>query len=471
MKKAIIFGAGITGLSAGWKLSEAGYRVKIIESLPYIGGMASTFRHKDYCLDYGPHKIFTVLDPVMEEIRGLFDDRPLLEITKKSRLRLRGKYLNYPLGIADVFSALGLITGARCAASYAVSLLSRCLRSTSEESYEDWVVARYGRTIYDLVLGPYARKIWGNPRELSKELAASRIASPSLMEMIRQIIFGRRGQSPVISAEKFYYPQGGVVEISERMANCIRSNQGEISLETVARRCEVVKGGQIGKIIYADGAEDLLNPSDVVINTIPLACLMDLLGAAISAGEREACRQLKTRKLILLYMALGKDRLMDDNWLFFPEGRYRFNRVFEQKAFNLAMVPQGRTVLCAEITCDDNDPLWKAPDREVIARMEPQFREAGLLEGGVLEYFTRRVASAYPVYAIGYRDHLNMALDALDRISNLYSVGRQGGFSYTGMADSMDIGFSTAKYILNHDGKDDGWPDCRKNFYNYVVVD
>lgn len=471
MKQIIILGAGITGLSAGWKLAEAKCHVKLIESHPYLGGMASTFRYKDYYLDYGPHKIFTVLDSVIEEIQGLFSDRPLRKIKKKSRLRLRGQYLNYPLGISDVFSALGLVTGARCATSYAASLLNRCLWPADEKSYEDWVVARYGRAIYDLVLGPYAQKIWGNPQDLSKELAISRIASPSLMEMIRQMVFRRREQSPVINAEYFYYPQGGVIEISERMAGRIQANQGEIRLETGVRRFEMGKGGQIEKIIYTDGTEELLNPSDLVINTIPLLPLMDLLGPAIGNGEREAGRRLKTRKLVLLYMVLGKDRVMDDNWLFFPEGRYRFNRVFEQKAFNPSMAPQGKTVLCAEITCADNDPLWKAPDRDVIALVEPQFREAGLLEGNALEYFTRRVASAYPVYEIGYRNHLDMVMDALDRIPNLYSVGRQGGFSYTGMADSMDIGFSTAKYILNHDRKDSDWPDCRNKFYNYVVVD
>jgi protoporphyrinogen oxidase len=61
-KKAIIVGGGITGLSAAWKLSENGYLVKIIEKEDFVGGMATTFKYKDYFLDYGPHKIFTVLE-------------------------------------------------------------------------------------------------------------------------------------------------------------------------------------------------------------------------------------------------------------------------------------------------------------------------------------------------------------------------------------------------------------------------
>lgn len=472
MKQVIILGGGITGLSAGWKLAEAGYRVKVIEANAYLGGMAATFRYKDYYLDYGPHKIFTVLEPVKGEIRGLFADQPLLTIKKKSRIRLRGKYLNYPLGMVDVFLALGLVTGVRCAGSYVFSILKRSWGLTSEASYEDWVVARYGRAIYSLVLGPYAKKIWGDPRCLSQELAASRIASPSLIEMIKQMIFGRSGQSPVISADEFYYPRGGAIEISERMAARIHSHQGEIKLETKVQRLALGNEERIDKIIYADGCEEVLDPSAIVINTLPLASVMALLGPDLSEQELAVCRRLKTQKLILLYVVLKKDRFMDDNWLFFPESRFRFNRVFEQKAFNPAMVPPGRTVLCAEITCGADDPLWTAADKELFAAVEPQFKEAGLLAGEqVLEYFTRRIATAYPVYEIGYQDHLAAIMAVLDRVTNLYSVGRQGGFSYTGMADCMDIGFSLTKYIIGHDQKNSDWTEYRKKFYNYVVVD
>ncbi len=64
-KKAIILGAGITGLSAGWILSENGYQVQVIEKSDILGGMSATFKHNDYFLDYGPHKIFTVMPHIM----------------------------------------------------------------------------------------------------------------------------------------------------------------------------------------------------------------------------------------------------------------------------------------------------------------------------------------------------------------------------------------------------------------------
>ena len=41
MKKILVIGAGITGLSAAWKLSEKGYKVDVVESDTSIGGLAN----------------------------------------------------------------------------------------------------------------------------------------------------------------------------------------------------------------------------------------------------------------------------------------------------------------------------------------------------------------------------------------------------------------------------------------------
>jgi len=48
MKKIVVIGAGITGLSVAWKLSEKGYEVKIIEMDKFIGGLARSIKIENY---------------------------------------------------------------------------------------------------------------------------------------------------------------------------------------------------------------------------------------------------------------------------------------------------------------------------------------------------------------------------------------------------------------------------------------
>ena len=51
MKKAIVIGGGVTGLSTAWKLSENGYKVSVIESEKSFGGLAKTIKIGNYFFD------------------------------------------------------------------------------------------------------------------------------------------------------------------------------------------------------------------------------------------------------------------------------------------------------------------------------------------------------------------------------------------------------------------------------------
>ena len=60
MKKVVVLGAGISGLSVGLELQKK-FNVEIIEKNNYVGGLCASFRYKDSILDYGPHKLYSQL--------------------------------------------------------------------------------------------------------------------------------------------------------------------------------------------------------------------------------------------------------------------------------------------------------------------------------------------------------------------------------------------------------------------------
>ena len=72
MKKTIIIGGGISGLSAAWRLSEYGHKVQIIEMNDQVGGLAKSVRIDNYVMDIGPHTFFTEDKEVYNKIIGLF---------------------------------------------------------------------------------------------------------------------------------------------------------------------------------------------------------------------------------------------------------------------------------------------------------------------------------------------------------------------------------------------------------------
>jgi protoporphyrinogen oxidase len=461
----VILGAGIAGLSAAKKLSDHHIPLTVLEKEAFIGGMSSCFTYKNYTLDYGPHKIFTQMEPIMEEIKQLIGP-DLLTVPKKSRIRLSGRYLSFPVSVIDLLRSMPF-TGISCGISYIGTNLKNKIIAPDDSSYQSSIKSRFGNKTYNLVFGPYARKIWGDPATLSSDLAKTRVAIPSIGDLIRRMISGNKNK-PVISAESFYYPRPGIGEISNKLAENIISSGNEILLNTIPVRIDT-KNREITQKDN-DGIVKIRGYSNL-ISTIPLEDFLPLLDPAPPQEVITAARSLRYRNLILYYLVINKDRLFEDSFIFYPEEKYIFNRISEQKGFSMAMVPPEKTVVCVEVTCSKDSEIWKSADNILYMKITDGLKDAGILTDEFIEeFFVKRLTRAYPVYDVNYRENLDMILKYLDSLGSIYPIGRQGIFNYCGMADAMDMGFVAAYFILSKNGSSD-WTISRKKFNDYVTVD
>lgn len=465
--KAYVIGAGVTGLTAAWQLAKSGWQVQLLEATRHVGGMASTFHHGEFILDQGPHKFFSVMEDRMALAKEIMGEEGFLEVPKRSRIRLLGKFLNYPISITDAARNLNPGVAISWGFSYFAQLFLNLVNRRPAVSYEDWLVQRFGRRLYEMIFAAYARKIWGDPKLLARELAETRVAIPGLLALLwRMLVAKRRG--PVIHAETFFYPRLGSGEFSRRLAELFLEEGGELIYGQPVTRLELVDGRVAA--LHAAGQRLPVGERDVVVATTAAGYLAECLDPAPPEDVLAAAKALHTRHLVLVYVILDKPSVSDDSWLFFPEGRYPFTRVFEQKNFSAAMVPEQHTCLCAEVVCVDEE-TWRRSDEDIYASVVDGLAEAGLLQPDeVTEHFCRRLKWVYPVYDLDYQENCATLLSALDGIENLYSVGRQGGFNYIGQIDCLDIGMVTAEEIANGRGKSE-WDRARERFRSYVVLD
>ena len=467
-RKAVVLGAGATGLAAAWKLAQNGFKVKVIEKEEHIGGQAWTFKHNGFLLDLGPHKIFSNIDYVMEILHDLLRE-DLIEREKKSRILVNGKYINFPVKPKEMLTVLRPWQGVKVISSFLVTLLLSGRKNVEVNNYEDWMIKHFGRVMYEMFVRPTTEKIWGESHSLGVELAETRIRVPNIKEMFKEVIL-RIKPDRLVNAPTFFYPKYGIGMIPDKMFAKLEELGGTLKcgLYPVSIKTD---DGQISSIKWSDGSYDNIGKQDIVISTIPKLDFIDILDTTPDENTSIALESLRERSIILVYVIVNKRSVTEDNWIFFPEKEIVFNRLFEQKNCSPSMCPEDKTILCLEVTCHLDDPVWRASVSELYDRVVDNLKTVGLVEPSeIADHFLVKLPHAYPILDIYYKGNLETVMGFFDKFENLYSIGRQGGSIYGGVPDCMDMGFITAEFIIS--GKPHRqWKKERERFTGYIVID
>lgn len=467
--KTVVLGAGPAGLGAAWTFVEEGDRnVVILELQNRVGGLAGTFERDGYRLDYGPHKFYTRFGYLLEKMKTLLG-ADLLTVPKRSGVWLLGRRFEYPITARDLFAGLSLRMALRCGVSYGLATLRNSIRLRPDVSYEDYIVNRFGRATYELVFAPLANKIWGDPRTLDAGLARVRVVIPSLMELLVRMVLGDRGKAE-LSSKEFYYPRQGYQEFWERIRQQIETGDGTVRLEVKPTRI-ALEGNRVTSVTFAAGGREEVLPVGHMVSTIPLGNLLGLLTHPPPAKVLEAAAGLRYRAAVLLFIVASRPRVSADAWIFFPEARYVFNRISEQKAFSPEMIPPDRTVLTVDITADFGGDLWRMTDQDLFERVMDGLEETGLLRRGETSaYFTVRIPRVYPIYDLQFRSRMDRIWGYLDGIPNLISAGRHGYFQHNNSDNALDMGIQAARHLLGG-SPPSAWEAQRRRFDTYQIVD
>jgi protoporphyrinogen oxidase len=464
----VVLGGGVAGLAAGYYLLRAGYGVTVVEKAPVTGGLCASFQSHGFTLDLGPHKLYSVVPGVLDEIRRIMGDE-LIEHQKTSRIRLLDHYLEYPLRMGNLLHLLGPWRAAKLGIGYSRAITGALIRGREPVSYEGYVLSRFGRGVYELVFEPMAWKVWGDPKQISADLAKIRLPSVSTTELFSRLL-GLREASPEVEASFFYYPKGGFGAFPDRLAEEIRTAGGRILTNASPTLVEKDNGSVSAVQVESPlGLERI--PCRLLVSSVPIHALALLLCPGDEAVQAEA-RTLRFRNLALVYIFLKQDRLLEDHWIYFPEIRYPFNRIFEQKAMHEKLGPKGRTAVCFDITCDEEDEAWSASDDELLRRCLDSLVEVGLttperFETGIV----RRFRQFYPIYPLDYRERLDAVLGRLRATDNLILTGRLGMFNYNNADHCLDMGRFIADLLVRGKPASEIWTSLEERVRGYRIVD
>jgi len=444
-----VLGAGPAGLATAHELTANGVRVTVLERNNYVGGLATTFKHKGYKFDLGGHRWFTKNESLNDWFRQLMKGELVL-VDRISRIYHDGRYFNYPIRLKEILTQCHPLAIVAIGASFLWSSLKLAVMEQPILDMEQAYTAQFGASLYRMFFQRYSEKVWGRPcSELSADWVAQRSRGLSIWSLAREALLGSRAD--VVSLiDQFMYPRDGYGRISDRMAAEIVAASNDIVLQSQVTKLVYHGPNKLEVVHLRDGQQQSVL-ADNVVSTIPLGRLVTMVEPACDTAATAAARSLVFRDLITVNLVLRKKQVSTDTWLYIQDQNIIFGRMHEPKNWSSAMVADDEhTSLVLECFCTEGDHIWTMSDEAIGCRCIQDLAEKlKFIEiSEVEDVLVIRTRYAYPVYDLLYQSKISTIQRELQKYIGLHTVGRGGTFRYNNADHSIEMGLKLARKLL-----------------------
>ena len=428
-KRAIIIGAGPTGLVTANELTKQGWSVEIYEALDRVGGLCRTFHWNGYNLDIGPHVFHTPNNMLVEYWKDNFGD--LLIEGKYWAKNVQGKnfdkFYDYPLSWESISKYPKKIKTNIINEINAISADSKAKAS----NYEEYIDALAGKTLRKMFFERYPEKLWGmSVKDMTADWAPKRVNifdKKALFFKGQWTAVGKNGAGPVY----------------ERIADEIRNSGGDIYLENQITKIET-SNGAITEICTVDKKIQVEN-TDIVVSSLPIVSLIRMLGHST---------KLKYRGVMIFYLDCMKKRILpkDAHWLYYDSKEVYFSRITEPKQMKVNVPSSEKTLLTIEVPFTVGNELDKKDIGEITKEIIEQVEKIGLItKSDVVDSTMVKEKFVYPLQYQGYSKELARVNSIIGDVKQLYSLGLGGEFNYADTQIIFEKAFDFAKSLTIDD--------------------
>ncbi len=238
--KVGIIGGGIAGLAAGYRLTQQGHQVTLVEASPFLGGLVRTFEVGGERLESFYHHLFTTDTTVIRLINDLglddrmtwresrvgffYGDRIYPFVTPVDLLRFR------PLPFLDRIRA-GLM---------AVKLRKQKEWADFERiTAKEWIIRNAGQRVFDVIWGPLLAGKFGD--------AADELAMAWLWNKIHLRFASRKGGP--MQREQLGYMLGSFGVLVEELARRLQEAGAEVRTGAAVETITVEDGRANGFVL------------------------------------------------------------------------------------------------------------------------------------------------------------------------------------------------------------------------------
>jgi protoporphyrinogen oxidase len=501
-RKAIIIGAGPAGLTAAFELlTRTDIQPIVIEKNSVMGGLSRTINYKGYRLDLGGHRFFSKSERVMEWWLNILPlqsihaptttinyhhrslsipgnqsgpnpettDQVMLLRDRRSRIFFSGKLFDYPINLnIETVLKLGPWTTFLMGLSYLRSVL---FPIKNERNLEQFFINRFGRKLYRKFFKSYTEKVWGIAcdhinaswgSQRIKGLSVAGALSHFFWKLVPASLNVRRTKIETTLVDRFLYPKFGPGQMWDTVAKRIIEKGGVILTDRSVNKISMTEQGLIKEIATAGPKGKVEHFSgDYYFSSMPVQELIKAVEPAVPSNIRSIGDGLIYRDFLIVGLLLKKLNAVEvtksnktavkDNWIYIQEPEFLVGRLQIFNNWSPYMVADpSKTWVGMEYFCNETDSLWKKTDSELIQLATQELSKMGMIDpADVLDATVCRQLKTYPAY-FGSYDRFNEIREYLDKIENLFLIGRNGMHQYNNQDHSMLTAMTAVDNILEN---------------------
>jgi oxygen-dependent protoporphyrinogen oxidase len=472
IRKAVVIGAGITGLACAFRLRRLGIRALVLEASRKAGGVISTVRRNGLLFEAGPQcprfpkSVWTLVHEQRLEDEFVAGD------PRAKRYILRNGQLH-----RAPFSASGLLTTGLVGLKAKYLLLSEVFRHAHppavEESLAEFVRRKFGDEVLDYLVDPFISTIFfGDTRKMGMHSAF-----PALVEweqsrgsVVRGAIHAYKRKRAASTKASVAGPSSngsalthGELHVTDALPSLGSFKQGMAALvERVAEKLEddlrfgakvesvaAYNGGDAGKPswrIRLSGGDEI--SADALVVAIPAHAAATLLGHSMP----KLCSLLAAIEhapISVVSSAFDRRQVrhpLDGFGFMVPhrEGLHTICTFWNSSLFP-GQAGDGTVVMTSFVAGENDDDPTEASDHLLVQTVQAENAAILGITGAPIDRMVWKHPRALPQYNVGHAQTVKEIREALSGTPSLFLAGNY--LTGRSIGDCVDTGFQAAELV------------------------
>jgi len=435
----LIVGAGMAGLTAATLLAEQGRKCLLLEKELSLGGACRSHVLDDIVFDMGPHVFLFNAQAAENFMSGLLKDEKVIKRRFRCAIQANGRLWKFPVSLFDVLMYPW---------EYKKQMIAGFLKKKPAVpagsvkhviSVEDEIIDKVGPAYY--------RDIFAKMLVAKTILSGDKLHLDWIARVDRDV---KNRKEPFVALSRagimkkfmnafyqaYHYPYEGF----QVFANKLHQRYQEAGGETILDCGPVILIKKEERIVAAK-----IKGATYSVNQVIWTGSVNALNRALDAQAAEI-RYIKSTLVFLTYKR-PKPVKRPCVYVYYSRKDLLFNRVYYPYSIYREQSPPSKEGICLELNYFDE--LDAIDDEKIVRRTVEDVEKAGLFKQADLRHsHVMRLGESIPLYDLDYEAKMREAFRYAHTYSNLYSVGRQGGYFFCLSPAAVRQGMKTAEHLL-----------------------